>query len=537
MAATAGRVRARRGGACSSRNAAMCCTLAGLAFSLLLITLWYTPIGPAGGVAPLLSASDGSMLRGELPGLQRAEGALPVPLPPPPSLPSLRGAAEARRFIAQATANVQGALVRMSRLVAVAAQDGAGRRPAAVAAAPSAVGAAPLAVASPAVAPAPVAVAERAVLPPPVGAAAAALEAGAGAAARGATGSECAAACSTAWEPCSAPASAAAQSVCGYPGVAFTGALESFVCPSMFRDLADFVWSFPFDHFKESDIRVAARDVAARCLPPIPVIYTQTESGHASSLTQWSHTLFKRPYILISGQSDYPNPSTMRAILSDSNLVRWYGQNADATHAKFTPLPIGLNCFEHAPEMAAVLDGFAAGAGFPAKREDKLALVNFGDTHPGRRVAETHFCAPPRSEWTSCTAESTTNNVAGNPHLKELYRSHVATHKYTIAPRGNGLDTHRVWEALYLRTVPVTLRSTIDAVFEGLPVLLVDRWSDVTAELLEREYPRLAAAFGPAGAGRLPQLTRRYWLDKIEAERRRALEEGGEKAARHRCWE
>jgi hypothetical protein len=358
---------------------------------------------------------------------------------------------------------------------------------------------------------------------------------------RGATTSECAAACSTAWASCSTPASTAAQSVCGYPGVAFTGALEAFVCPSMFRDLADFVWSFPFGWFNESDIRVAARDVAARCLPPVPIIYTQTESSHTGSLTEWSRTLFKRPYILISGQSDFPNPSTMRGILSDPFLVRWYGQNADATHAKFTPLPIGLNCFEHAPEMAAVLSGFAAGAGFPVKREDKLALVNFGTTHPGRGVARAYFCAPPRSTWASCIAKVTANNVAGNPHLRAHYRLHVATHKYVIAPRGHGLDTHRIWEALYLRTVPVTLRSTIDAIFEGLPVLLVERWSDVTAELLEREYPRLAALF--EGVDRLPQLTRRFWLNTIEAERRRAMDGGErrgqerEEVARHRCWE
>jgi hypothetical protein len=33
----------------------------------------------------------------------------------------------------------------------------------------------------------------------------------------------------------------------------------------------------------------------------------------------------------------------------------WFAQNNDAHHPKITALPIGLNCFEHAPEMHEAL--------------------------------------------------------------------------------------------------------------------------------------------------------------------------------------
>ena len=363
----------------------------------------------------------------------------------------------------------------------------------------------------------------------------------------------CIAPCPSAWEPCSAlpvAGSGSAPSPCGYPGVAFKGVLGSFVCPSMFRDLSDYVWSFPFSHFKESTT-LAPREVASICLPRIPLIYTQTDAGHVGSLLQWSRTIFKRPYILLTGQSDYPNPSTMRGLLNDPNLVHWFGQNQDESHAKFSSLPIGLNCFEHAPEMAAVLKSFVASGKFPAKKTDKLALVNFGDTHGGRKAALRHFCEGPNAKWTSCVSKTVSNNIQGNPHLKEFYRTNVATHAFVIAPRGNGLDTHRVWEALYLRTIPITLHSSIDSTFDDLPVLIVSDWSEVTKELLAKERPRLEAMFGAlphfgdAKVTSLPKLTRRWWLNHIEHERESAIEKlgetedggGGAVGSRHRCWE
>jgi hypothetical protein len=58
-----------------------------------------------------------------------------------------------------------------------------------------------------------------------------------------------------------------------------------------------------------------------------------------------------------------------------------------------------------------------------------------------------------------------------------------------LCPRGNGRDTLRVWESLYLGRLVVTLRgSTIEPLYDGLPVLLLDDW----AQLFEVERVRNA---------------------------------------------
>ena len=67
---------------------------------------------------------------------------------------------------------------------------------------------------------------------------------------------------------------------------------------------------------------------------------------------------------------------------------------------------------------------------------------------------------------------------------RSFYR-HLAGFHFALSPRGNGLDTFRTWEALALGVVPVVKKSgPFDSVYQGLPVLLVDRWSDVTFDLL-----------------------------------------------------
>lgn len=58
-------------------------------------------------------------------------------------------------------------------------------------------------------------------------------------------------------------------------------------------------------------------------------------------------------------------------------------------------------------------------------------------------------------------------------------------HKFIICPVGHGLDCHRNWETLYMRRVPVMRKSPyFTCLMSGFPVLFVDKWSDVTKELL-----------------------------------------------------
>ena len=105
--------------------------------------------------------------------------------------------------------------------------------------------------------------------------------------------------------------------------------------------------------------------------------------------------------------------------------------------------------------------------------------------------------------------------------------------KFVIAPRGNGWDTHRLWEALYLGCVPIVESSGLDELDSHLPILIVKSWSSLNEKTLEDVYERF-----------LPRLKfqerlhRPFWWSVFESYRTKALlphtAEGNN--SRYRCW-
>ena len=52
----------------------------------------------------------------------------------------------------------------------------------------------------------------------------------------------------------------------------------------------------------------------------------------------------------------------------------------------------------------------------------------------------------------------------------------LSEYKYCICPEGNGVDTHRFWEALYLKCVPIVINSTFINIIKkntNLPMIIL----------------------------------------------------------------
>ena len=60
------------------------------------------------------------------------------------------------------------------------------------------------------------------------------------------------------------------------------------------------------------------------------------------------------------------------------------------------------------------------------------------------------------------------------------YIQALSSFKFAICPEGNGIDTHRFWECLYLKVVPICPRNIITEYYSKFfPVVLLDRWEDL----------------------------------------------------------
>jgi hypothetical protein len=70
---------------------------------------------------------------------------------------------------------------------------------------------------------------------------------------------------------------------------------------------------------------------------------------------------------------------------------------------------------------------------------------------------------------------------------KNEYFIEIAKHKYAICPRGNGLDTHRIWECLYLNTIPIVIKDDFINI-HNLPIIVLDSWDDLNINNIINEF-------------------------------------------------
>lgn len=78
------------------------------------------------------------------------------------------------------------------------------------------------------------------------------------------------------------------------------------------------------------------------------------------------------------------------------------------------------------------------------------------------------------------------HNIPIQPALPyEEYLRLLQTFKYAICPEGNGLDTHRFWECVYLKVIPICLRNHITEYYsKQYPVMLIDNWDEINMKKL-----------------------------------------------------
>ena len=68
----------------------------------------------------------------------------------------------------------------------------------------------------------------------------------------------------------------------------------------------------------------------------------------------------------------------------------------------------------------------------------------------------------------------------------EINYEHTNKSIYALCPPGEGVDTHRFWECIYLDTIPIVIKTNtaFDKVYSVFPCLSVDSWEEITEEYL-----------------------------------------------------
>jgi len=190
------------------------------------------------------------------------------------------------------------------------------------------------------------------------------------------------------------------------------------------------------------------------------------------------HPWIRFPYILISHNTDCAIPGPYASYLDDPKILAWFTQNPDGTlHPKLHPLPIGV---ENRHWKRRNVETIAAINALHLPKTHLLYCNFNAKTYPlERNLVEALFANAPFTLY----QRRVNQEESFEPYIRE-----IASSQFVLAPRGNGLDTHRLWETLYMGSYPIIKTSSLDPLLEGLPVVIVADWNDVTEEFLHSKY-------------------------------------------------
>lgn len=215
---------------------------------------------------------------------------------------------------------------------------------------------------------------------------------------------------------------------------------------------------------------------------------------------------FAHPFVLVSGDSDTAMPETIEVAMLASDLIRrgqilhWYAMNCQLSIMPnhYTCIPNGISQWNHQREAMQIV--FEQGHGLvdglrprprQPKKESPMAIMAFNvQTNPDeRRPLWVMGCGAETNSSLTGLVECFYNGTGSLGQQVELYK-YLSTIKFVFSPHGAGLDCYRTYEALYLGSYPIVKTSSLDVLYENLPVLIVGEWSDVNEELLEATYER-----------------------------------------------
>lgn len=182
------------------------------------------------------------------------------------------------------------------------------------------------------------------------------------------------------------------------------------------------------------------------------------------------------------------------------NVIKWHSQNINCKDDRLYSLPIGLEnskWFPHLEKQKKITEKVKE-----TKNIKNLVYINHNiHTNLQKRIEPYNALAGK----SFVTAEMGSNGQNFDHYLDNIYN-----HKFVVCPEGNGIDTHRKWETLYLNTIPIEKRNINSSFYEDLPICLVNNWSDVTEDFLKREYDRIMNT-----KWNLDKLDMFYWINEI----------------------
>lgn len=234
----------------------------------------------------------------------------------------------------------------------------------------------------------------------------------------------------------------------------------------------------------------------------------------------------KHPIVLISHNSDAENGRNglHHEILNHPKVKHWFTQNCNwlDREEKGAPKPKKLTCIPIGIEnrynsVGNYPDRYFEQMEMPMDRDSNAGgkmFISFAQQYPQRKAAHKHISSLGENALSANGGWITYNKGARITWMEFAHQ--VRHHKFTLSPQGHGLDCHRTWEVLLLGGVPVVKSSSLDSLYDGLPVVIFKEWKELTEDFLVKEWEIIKMS-----TYKMERIFFAYWKELIQKEMQR----------------
>jgi hypothetical protein len=220
--------------------------------------------------------------------------------------------------------------------------------------------------------------------------------------------------------------------------------------------------------------------------------------------------LLKKSAVLVTGHSDIPLTLSDLGTLQRIGFKKVYGTNTLNLEGFSESIPLGLtnDCddspfhrilgntshFKKAHESTSLIQDYTGSiyVNFTSSNNEKVraTVIKLVKDRPNTKFEDLVI--------------SDTNRID--------FLASCRGHSFVLAPEGNGYDTHRLWETLYMGGTPIIKYSPyIPTILTELPVVIVNSWT----QIVDEEFLEVSWQNAQNKRENLRYLEIEYWLDRM----------------------
>ncbi len=209
------------------------------------------------------------------------------------------------------------------------------------------------------------------------------------------------------------------------------------------------------------------------------------------------------PYILVTHNGDLPITIEYEYILNDPNLIRWFGINTTFQHPKLETIPIGVNYEDKTIYPHNLQIG-----------EREIIINSCMRSAMGKEwiISEvTNLRIRDIPERVECEYFLNKNGIKNvDSYQFEDYLTNLKCSMFTPCPKGMGVDTFRLWESLYMKSIPICVKTEYNKdLYSQLPIYWLNSWQELNKNIFNYNVYKDMWFDSPL-------IDFDYWKDKIE---------------------